>query len=177
MRPSHASPARRLTRLTLGLVLASLAWQAQSAPRALVQVSDAWIRPAVKAQSGTGGFMSLRSAQPVSLVGFSTSIAATAELHQMSMEGDVMRMRPLPSLDLPAGQAVALEPGGSHLMLMGLKKPLKVGDQVPLVLKFKNAQGKFFTQSIKVPVLSPEKAPGAESGGHDHEHHHDHSDH
>lgn len=160
--------------LSLSLGLIGL-WPAaaQAAKPASVQVSDAWIRPAVKAQSGTGGFMRLLSPGAVTLVGFSTPVAATAELHQMSMEGDVMRMRPLPSLALPAGEAVALQPGGNHLMLMGLKKPLSAGDQVPVVLKFKDAKGKLFTQSIKVPVLSPEQAPkSAEaSGGHEHDHH------
>lgn len=117
-----------------------------------VQVKDAWIRPAGKGQGGTGGYMRLTSLTGVTLVGFATPVADTAELHEMTMEGDVMRMRALPSIELPAGKTVALQPGGNHLMLMGLKKPLKVGDKVSLTLSFKGTDGKTFTQVVKVPV-------------------------
>jgi copper(I)-binding protein len=128
---------------------------------AKVQVSDAWIRPAVKGQSGTGGFMNLMSPEGATLVGFSTPIAEIAELHEMAMQGDVMRMRPIESLALPAGQTVGLKPGGHHLMLMGLKKPLKVGDQIPLTLKLKAANGQMLKQTILVPVQSAPAAPAA----------------
>ena len=129
------------------------------APAGHVQVLDAWIRPAVKGQSGTGGFMRLLSPVSVALVGASTPVAAMAELHQMKMEGDVMRMRPLPTLALPAGQAVELQPGGNHIMLMGLTKALKAGDKVALALRFKGADGQVFTQWASVPVLLPSQAP------------------
>jgi copper(I)-binding protein len=126
-----------------------------------VQVSEAWIRPAVKGQSGTGGFMNLMSPEGATLVGFSTPIAEMAELHEMAMQGDVMRMRPIESLALPAGQTVGLKPGGHHLMLMGLKKPLKAGEHIQLTLKLKAADGKMLTQTIQVPVQSAPVAPAA----------------
>jgi copper(I)-binding protein len=127
-------------------------------------ISQAWIRPAVKGQSGTGGYMRLLSPQGGTLLGFASPVA-TAELHEMSMEGDVMRMRPLKALALPAGQPVDLKPGSYHLMLMNLKKPLKVGDAVPLTLKLQSADGKASTQLIKVPVLNTAPlASGAAAG-------------
>jgi copper(I)-binding protein len=144
-----------------------------------VLISQAWVRPAVKGQSGTGGFMRLLSPQGGTLLGFESPVAA-AELHEMTMEGDVMRMRPLKALTLPAGQPVDLKPGSYHLMLMNLKKPLKVGDLVPLTLKLQGLNGKVSTQFMKVPVLTaaPEAAgPAAsvasmpEMGHMDHQHH------
>jgi hypothetical protein len=70
----------------------------------------------------------------------------------MTMDGDVMRMHAIDSLPLPPGQAVALQPGGHHLMLMGLKRVLAVGDQVPLTLILRTSKGSVVKQDIKVPV-------------------------
>lgn len=133
---------------------------------ALVKVDNAWIRATVKGQSGTGGFMSLTAAQPLTLVGFSTSVAAESELHEMAMDGNVMRMHAVPSLPLPAGQTVELRPGmdGHHLMLMGLKQPLKDGDEVAVTLKLRSADGKNLSQEIKVPVKSGSMTMPAATG-------------
>lgn len=119
-----------------------------------VKVDGAWIRATVKGQMATGGFMSLTATQPLTLTGFSTSAAGESELHEMTMDGGVMRMRAIESLPLPAGQAVTLRPGagGQHLMLMGLNQPLKEGDQVQLTLRLRTADGQNLTQDIKVPV-------------------------
>lgn len=130
-----------------------------SAAEPLVQVNGAWIRQAVKGQSGTGGFMQLTSSQPLTLTGFRTPVAASAELHEMAMEGDVMRMRAIEALPLPAGQAVALQPGGHHLMLMGLKKALKAGTQVPLTLRLRTSDGRAIEQQVKVPVRAAADQP------------------
>lgn len=129
---------------------------AAQADSTLVKIDSAWIRATVKGQSGTGGFMNLTASQPLTLVGFSTSVAAESELHEMAMDGDVMRMHAVPSLPLPAGQKVELRPGmdGHHLMLMGLKRQLKEGDEVALTLKLRAADGKTLTQEVKVPVKS-----------------------
>lgn len=126
--------------------------------------------------------MSLTASQPLTLVGFSTSAAAESELHEMAMDGDVMRMQAVPSLPLPAGQTVELRPGmgGHHLMLMGLKQQLKEGDEVALTLKLRTADGKTLTQDVKVPVKSGSmtmapaaSAPsGAQPGGMKHNHMH-----
>ncbi len=149
---------------------------------ALVKVEGAWIRATVKGQSGTGGFMSLTASQPLTLVGFSTSVATESELHEMAMDGNVMRMHAVPSLPLPAGQTVELRPGmgGHHLMLMSLKQQLKEGDEVALTLKLRTAEGKNVTQEVKVPVKSgsmtmapaASAASGAQPGGMKHNHMH-----
>lgn len=140
-------------KVRVGLAAALLAVSSlASAAEPVVQVSGAWIRQAVKGQSGTGGFMQLTSSQPLTLTGFRTPVAASAELHEMAMEGDVMRMRAIDALPLPAGQAVALQPGGHHLMLMGLKKVLSAGTQVPLTLLLRTSDGRVIQQQIKVPV-------------------------
>ena len=118
----------------------------------VVSVSGAWIRATVGGQTGTGGYLSLTSRKMVNLVGFSTPVASLAELHEMKMEGDVMRMQSIESLPLPAGQTVSLQPGGHHLMLMGLKHTLKPGDQVPLTLLLRTPQGQTLRQEVSVPV-------------------------
>lgn len=127
---------------------------AASTTSALIKVDNAWIRATVKGQSGTGGFMSLTASQPLTLVGFSTSVATESELHEMAMDGNVMRMHAVPSLPLPAGQTVELRPGmdGHHLMLMGLKHQLRDGDKIPLTLQLRAADGRRLTQKILVQV-------------------------
>jgi len=121
-----------------------------------VKVEGAWIRPMVPGQTATGGYMSLTASQPLTLVGFKSAAARTTELHEMKMDGDVMRMRAIPSLALPAGQAVVMQPGpgGQHLMLMGVKAPLLAGAEVKLTLKLRKADGKTVTQDVVVPVRS-----------------------
>nr|WP_231973562.1 copper chaperone PCu(A)C [Variovorax sp. HW608] len=131
-----------------------------------VDVRDAWIRAAVPGQSGTGAFMKLNAPSGTRLVGASTPAAGVAEVHEMKMEGDTMRMRGLPSLDLPARQTVELKPGGSHLMLMDLKQPLANGTSVPLTLLFEDAKGRKSSLEIKVPVQT---AAGAAAAG-EHKH-------
>jgi periplasmic copper chaperone A len=124
-------------------------------------VEGAWVRPAVAGQLGTGAFMKLTARKATQLVDVSSTVAGTAEVHEMKMEGDIMRMRRIAKLDLPAGQAVELKPGGYHLMLLDLKQPLAVGSTVPLTLLFRDASGAESRLELKVPVAT--KAPG--SGG------------
>ena len=123
---------------------------------ALVKVSDAWIRPAVAGQMATGGFMSLTAEKNLTLVGVASPVAGSSELHEMAMDGDVMRMRPVSSVALPAGKTVSLRtgPGHQHLMLMDLKRPLKEGDEVRLTLKLRTPDGKALSQTVAVPVKS-----------------------
>ena len=123
-----------------------------------VDVRDAWVRTAVKGQSGTGAFMKITAPSGGRLVGVSTPDAGLAEVHEMKMDGDVMRMRPLAGLDLPARQAVELKPGGYHLMLTQLKQALPVGATVPVTLQFVDAEGRKSTAQLQLPVLA--SAPG-----------------
>ena len=86
--------------------------------------------------------MQLRSTDGAALVGVESPVAGLVEIHEMRMEGNTMRMRAVPRLELPAGQAVDLKPGGYHIMLMNLKAPLKNGESVPIRLKFQGKDGK-----------------------------------
>ena len=130
-----------------------------------VEVRDAWVRTAVAGQSGTGAFMKITAPSGSRLVAVTTPDAGLAEVHEMKMDGDVMRMRPLASgLDLPARQTVEMKPGGYHLMLTQLKQPLPVGATVPVVLQFVDAEGRRSSAQMQLPVLAtaPGGAPGME---------------
>lgn len=161
--PSHA---HRLLAVTL-LSLAGTAWSQ-------VTVSNAWVRATVPGQQATGMFANLTAKHDSTLVSASSPVAATVEVHEMKMEGDVMKMRAVASLPLPAGQAVSLKPGSYHVMLMGLKKPLPDGSTVPVKLVVEDAQKKQSTIDVKVPVKKMGPAPGGEHAGHDHGQGHGH---
>ncbi|NVM78567.1 hypothetical protein FHW83_004395 [Duganella sp. SG902] len=120
--------------------LLSLLLMAALPALAQVTVGEPWVRATVAAQKATGAFMTLTSAQNVKLVGVSSPAAGVVEVHEMKMENDMMRMRQIPALDLPAGKPVKLAPGGYHLMLLDLKQPLKDGDKVALTLEIEDAQ-------------------------------------
>ena len=142
----------------------------QSSP---VQVSGAWIRATVPGQSGSGAFMKITSSTATRLIGVSTPVAGVAEVHEMKMQGDVMKMAPVTSLDLPAGKTVELKLGGYHVMLMDLKQTLAKDSTVPMTLRFKDAKGVESRVNITVPVsLTPPilqpgtPAPAAEVHNH-----------
>ena len=127
-----------------------------------VTVSNAWVRGTVAPQTATGAFMEIRSTESVSLVSATTPAATSATVHEMSMSGGVMRMRPIEKLDVEPDKGVALAPGGYHIMLEGLKKPLHKGESVPLSLVFEGKDGKRFTVEAKAKVLGlSEAAPPA----------------
>ena len=135
--------------LALAVTTAGFA-HAQTAP---VAVEGAWVRATVQGQMASGAFMRLTAREHLALVGVETPLAGTADVHEMKMEGDVMRMRALPALDLPAGRAVDLKPGGFHVMLQQLKAPLAPGSKVPLTLLLRNDQGAVQRLALSVPVL------------------------
>ena len=128
-----------------------------------VDVKDAWVRTSVQGQKATGAFMKITAKEGGTLVGVASPVAGVAEVHEMKMDGDVMRMRALPNgLALPAGKTVALTPGGYHVMLMDLKATLPKDSTIPLTLTFKNAKGEQSQVELKVPVATT--APGAAAG-------------
>jgi copper(I)-binding protein len=105
------------------LTLAATALLAAAPAFAQTAVSEPWVRGTVAQQKATGMFALLTSAKGGKLVAASSPAAGVVEIHEMAMEGNVMKMRALPAgLDLPAGKAVALKPGGYHVMLMDLKQ-------------------------------------------------------
>ena len=133
---------------------------------AQVEITGAWVRATVQGQKATGAFMQITAPVDTTLVGVSTPVAGVAEVHEMKMDGDVMRMRPLTQgLKLPAGKAVQLQPGGYHLMLMDLKVALQKDSTIPLTLTFKDSKGVQSTQELRVPVRV---AAPAEAGHHQH---------
>ena len=111
-----------------GAVLAAAA-QAQPA-----SVKDAWVRAPAPGQKVVGVYMEIVSRTNAALVAVASPLAARAELHRMALEDGVMKMRPLERIELPAGTAVKLAPGGLHVMLIDLKQPLQRGEKVPLTL-------------------------------------------
>ncbi|MDR7379923.1 copper(I)-binding protein [Rhodoferax ferrireducens] len=128
-----------------------------------VEVSNAWARTTVPGQKGSGAFMTLTAKEAARLVSVSTPVAGVAEVHEMKMEGDVMKMRALPGgLDLPAGKAVALTPGGYHIMLMDLKAALPKDSTIPLTLVFQDAKGVQSKQELKLPIATTAPAGTAE---------------
>lgn len=131
---------------------------------AQVEVSSAWARPAVPGQTGTGAFMTIMSKDGARLIGAASPVAGVVEIHEMAMDSNVMRMRAIPSLELPAGREVQLKPGGHHVMLLDLKQPLKVGDKVPVELRLETRDGKRVTQQVQVEVRSA--APGHDAHKH-----------
>lgn len=143
---------------TIALLAALLAGPAL-AQSAAVQVEGAWARASVPGQTGTGAFMKLTARDGAKLVGASSPAAGVTEVHEMKMEGDVMKMRAVPALDLPAGKAVELKPGGYHLMLLDLKAPLRKDTVIPLTLTLRDAKGVESRLELKVPVAA--RAPGA----------------
>lgn len=133
-----------------------------------LNVQNAWARATVQGQKATGAFMQITAPAASTLIGVSTPVAGVAEIHEMKMDGDVMRMRPLPKgLELPAGKAVQLKPGGYHLMLMDLKLPLQKDTTIPITLTLRDSKGVQSTQELRVPVLSAAPAGQAE---HQHKH-------
>lgn len=143
-----------------------------------VVVDNAWIRPTVQGQTATGGYMTLTALKDLALTGLSTPAAKTAELHEMVMEGSIMRMRAISSLSLPAGKPVVMRPGpgGHHLMLMDLKQALKEGDEVTLTLQLRTPAGKALKQVVKVPVRRVAPVHDAQPSTPSHPHHDHHGE-
>ncbi len=145
------------TQAVIAWTIAIFSSQAYAQTPAEVKVEAAWLRATVEGQSGTGGFMTLTANEPLRLVGLASPVAGIVEMHEMKMENDVMKMRALPSLTLPAGKAVELKSGGNHIMLMDLKQALKYGSNVPVTLTFADTQGKQSSLTVQMPVAF--KAP------------------
>jgi hypothetical protein len=115
-------------------------------------VKDAWVRGTVAQQKATGAFMSITSAGGAKLLSAASPAAGVVEIHEMVMDGNTMKMRAVAALDLPAGKAVELKPGGYHVMLLDLKAPLGAGQTVDLTLVVEGKDGKQETIALKAPV-------------------------
>ncbi|MBA6098840.1 copper chaperone PCu(A)C [Pseudomonas juntendi] len=148
--------------------LAALALAGLALP-ALAQttVSEAWVRASVPNQQSTGAFMTLTASSDSKLVSVASPVAKTVQVHEMTMNGDVMGMREVKAVELPAGKAVTLDPNGLHVMLMGLNGQVKEGEIVPLSLTIEDAKGAKETVEVQAEVRALTAEAG---GGHDHMH-------
>ena len=130
---------------------------------AQVTVDDPWVRSTVPQQTSTGAFMRLTAQSDSKLVSAATPVAEHVELHQMTMENDIMKMRQIPELTLVAAEPVALKPGGYHIMLIGLKKQISAHDQIPITLTFEDKAGQRTQMEIQATARSAQ-------GGHSNHH-------
>lgn len=153
-------------RIPLRTLAIAAALLASTAAIAQVSVKDPWVRGTVTQQKATGAFMKLTSAEDARLVQAASPVAGVVEIHEMRMDGGVMRMRPIAALDLPANRAVELKPGGYHVMLIDLRQPLREGDTVPLTLTFETRDGKRSTLEVQAPVRPLTAPGGAAKHGH-----------
>jgi copper(I)-binding protein len=150
-----------LTTALAALAMLTATVQAQTAPK----VEAAWARPTVAGQGAGGGFLKITGAATADkLLSASADVSKAVELHTMEMDGNVMRMRQIPAIDVPAGGTVELKPGGRHVMFMGLTQPLKAGTRFPLTLRFEKAG------EVKVDVEIAAQAPGGASPMAEHKH-------
>lgn len=145
------------------IVIAALLFSAQAFAGG-VTVDGAWARATAPGQANGSVGMIITSQQDARLITVSSSASANSEIHTMTMDNGVMKMRQIEDLPLPANQAVKLGPGGEHLMLMGLKKPLREGDTIPLTLTVQYADKRMEKIVVKALVKSL-------TGGHGHQHH------
>ena len=130
------------------LICGSLALAAQ----AEVTAKDAWVRGTVPAQTTTGAFVTLTSTTDAKVVGAASPAAKTAEIHESMTHGGVNHMHAVEAVALPAGKAVQLKPGGHHVMLMGLARPLAPGDTVPITFTIEEKGGKRTQLEVKAEV-------------------------
>lgn len=146
------------------LVVGVLASLLSAAAMAQVVVSDAWVAATVGGQRGTGAFMKLQAKDSVRLTGAASSVAGVVEIHEMKMDGNVMKMRAVAEVPLAAGSEVRLQPGGMHVMLMDLRRPLAAGEKITLELRIETADGRRMT----VPVTAEVRSRATTSGSHKH---------
>ncbi len=136
-----------------------------------ISVTDAWARATMPGQSVSGAYMQIRSDADARLLSASSSAVPRVEVHEMKMDDGVMRMREVKAIDLPKGKTVSLEPGGFHIMLMNLKKPIAAGDVIPLTLVVESG-GKQQTVEVKAEARAAMGSAKPIGGGMPMQHNH-----
>ena len=135
--------------LSIALMAFATSIQAQDAKVGAIKIENAYVRATAPGQPAAGAFMKIENSGAADqLVSASSPAAGEVQLHQMSMEGNVMKMGQVKDIAVPANGSVDLKPGGYHIMLMNIKAPLKVGETVPVKLKFAKAG----EVEVKLPV-------------------------
>ena len=152
-------------------LITALCLLAGATAHAQVDVADAWARATGKGQQATGVFMTLTAKKATRLVGVKSELTPFAQVHEMKMDKDVMKMQAVTALDLPAGQTVSLKPGSYHVMLMDLKAPVAEGSHVVVTLMFEDAAGVKTQQEVHAVA---KKAPMGGADKHKSGEHHNH---
>jgi hypothetical protein len=151
-------PTFRIVPFAVAFAVAS--WSAFAQQGSVLAVENPFARPSAGASGAGAAYMTIRNPGPADrLIAAASPVARTVELHTHIREGDVMRMRKIEAIEIPGSGAATLAPGGLHVMLMGLHKPLKTGDSFALTLTFEKAGA----VTIQVPVR--EMGAGAPMGG------------
>lgn len=154
---------RILIPASLALLLTACGQQPTEGELSVVSAADAVCRPTPNGRQATGCYLTLTASRDDRLVSVTSPVSGLAQVHEMKVESNMMMMRELTDgLPLPAGSAVALAPGGNHVMLMGVANPLVAGDTVPLTLTFANARPVEIVARVGQPAL----ATSEHSGGH-----------
>ena len=166
----QSSFTNRFTWLMSCLLTVAFAIVAGPVVAQVVSVKDPWVRSTVPRQKATAAYMEITAGRASRLLEASSPVAGVVEIHEMRMDKDVMRMRAIPALELPAGQPVALEPGGYHVMLMDLKGQIKEGDSVLLTLVFEGKDKKRETVEIKAAARSLTSATPRADKKNEHKH-------
>lgn len=141
-----------MTRLRVSAFICGSALVFSSSAAAEVTVKDAWVRGTVPAQKATGAFLTLTSTVDAKLLSAKTPIADRAEIHKTENHGGMMHMDAVEAVPLPANQEVKLAPGGYHVMIMGLKKPVTAEQKVPLTLTIEEKGGAKKTVEVLATV-------------------------
>ena len=148
--------------LFVATVAAFTAHAQKSVAEPSLKIFDVWAKTTVPGGSVSAAYMHIKSAKPLKLVKAESSLTNTVELHDMKMKDGVMEMKAVEAIVIPANKLVDLKPGGFHIMLIKISKPINKGDEVPLILTFENEAKNTFTVDVK--------AKGQEKDGHSHKH-------
>ncbi|NYG35377.1 copper chaperone PCu(A)C [Sphaerotilus montanus] len=148
------------------LFCAALTLASATAAHAQVTVKEPWVRGTVASQKATGAFMQLSTTEAVRLVEARSGAAKIVEIHEMRMEGDRMMMQAVPGLDLVPGKTLELKPGGYHVMLIDVVKPLNAGDKVPLTLVLEGKDKKRIQVEVSAEVRALNAMPAAQQHQH-----------
>jgi periplasmic copper chaperone A len=150
---------------TLFLIAATFGMTATAQKTAVepsLKVFDVWVKTTVPGGSVSAAYMHIKSAKPLKLIKAESSLTNTVEIHDMKMKDGVMEMKAVDAVVIPANKLVDLKPGGLHIMLIKVNKPIKKGDEVPLTLTFENEAKQTFSVDVK--------AKGQEKDSHSHKH-------
>lgn len=134
-----------------------------NAAKELVSIKDVWVRPTNPGQEVGAAYMTLTSNKDTNLVSVESDVSDSVEIHNMTMENGVMKMRMLETLPLKAGVPYKLAPGGFHLMLFNLKTPLLAGEEVSFMMTFKNKNKTLLKQEVKAKVQAPPESGASKS--------------